>query len=114
MNNQKLYTTVKKVTDLLAQGRYKEIETLCNGVRLDAKELGYAVNEYGRKIIPLPVEGYRKLDVVEVTGSNPKEWSIHVPLYTDEEEMSDLTLELSLIDTPAGLYKVEVDNLHVL
>ena len=114
MNTEKLHNTVKKVTDLLAKEKYKEIESLCNGVQLNAEELAYAVKDYGMEILPLPKEGYEKLDIVEVTDSNPKEWSIYVPIYTTQEGMSVLTLELSLIDNPSELYQIEVDNLHVM
>ena len=114
MDTEKLHKTVKKVTDLLSEKKYNEIKSLCNGVRLTTSELEYAVKKYGRKIIALPNEGYEKLDVIEVSDTNPKEWSVNVPIYTVEEGMSDLTLELSLINSPLELYKIEVDNLHVL
>ncbi len=114
MNTEKLHNTVKVITELLAEGKYKEIEALCNGVRLDAKEIAYAVSEYGRTIIPLPKEGYERLDIIEVSNSNPKEWSVNIPIYTSEEGLSDLTLELSLINNSTELYQIEVDNLHVL
>ena len=114
MNTEKLNNTVKMVTELLAGKKYKEIESLCNGVRLNAEEIAYAVKEYGREIISLPKEGYKKLDIIEVTDSSPKEWSVNVPIYTSEEGMSDLTLELLLIDSLSDLYNIEVDDLHVL
>lgn len=114
MNTKKLHNTVKMVTDLLAEKNYKEIESLCDGVQLDAEELAYASEDYGMEILPLPKEGYKKLDIVEVTDSNPREWSVYVPIYTAEEGLSDLTLELSLIDNPSELYQIQIDNLHVL
>lgn len=100
MNTEKLHNTVKRVTDLLAKEKYKEIESLCNGVQLDAEELAYAAKDYGMEILPLPKEGYEKLDIIEVTNSNPKEWSVYVPIYTSEEGMSDLTLELFINRKP--------------
>jgi len=114
MNTEKLHRTVKMVINLLADKKHKEIEQLCKGVRLNAEDIEYAVKEYGMEIIPLPMEGYEKLDIIEVTDSDPKEWSVNVPIYTSEEGMSDLTLELSLIDNSSEIYRVEVDNLHVL
>ena len=114
MNTEKLNNTVKIVTELLSEKKYKEIESLCNGVRLKADQIACAVNEYGRNIVSLPNEGFEKLDIIEVTDSNPKEWSVNVPIYTSEEGKSDLTLELSLIDSTSDIYKIEVDNLHVL
>jgi len=83
-------------------------------VQLNSQDLSEAVEEYGNKIISLPKEGYEKIDVIEVTDSNPMEWSVYVPIFTTEEGMSDLTLELSLKDSTSTLYNIEVDNLHVL
>ena len=47
MNTEKLHSTVKTVTDLLAQEAYIDLEKLSNGVRLTANELKKAVVEYG-------------------------------------------------------------------
>ena len=114
MNTEKLNITVKTVSDYLAQGAYEELERLSNGVRLTAREIQTAVESYGRKIVPLPDEAYGDLDVVEVDGVEPKQWSVNVPVFTVEEGMSDLTLELTVIDSYSDSYKVEVDDLHVL
>ena len=40
-------------------------------------------------------------------------WSVTVPLYTLEDGLSDLTLELHLTRSPAMGYAIEVDNLQV-
>ena len=114
MNSEKLNFAVKTVTDYLAQGEYEELERLSNGIRLKANEIETAVVDYGRKIEPLPDTVYEELDVVEVDGSEPKQWSVNVPVFTFEEGRSDLTLELTIIDSCSGLYTVEVDDLHVL
>jgi hypothetical protein len=114
MNTEKLHNTVKKVTNLLAEKKFKDIESLCKRGQLNAEEIAYAAKDYGMEILPLPKEAYEKLDIIEVTDSNPKEWSVYVPIYTTEEGMSDLTLELTLKDNPSELYQIEVDNLHVL
>jgi hypothetical protein len=114
MNTEKLHSTVKTVTDLLAQEAYIDLEKLSNGVRLTANELKKAVVEYGCKIVPTPVQGYEELDVIEVIGSKPKQWSVNVPVFTLEEGKSDLTLELTIIESPSALYRIEVDDLHVL
>jgi hypothetical protein len=114
MNVEKLNYTVRAVTDLLAHEKYEALEQLSKGVRLTASEIMYAVSEYGRKIVALPEEGYEELDIIEVTESNPKEWSVNVPIFTKEEGRSDLTLELSLTDSRENMYVVAIDNIHVL
>jgi len=114
MNKEKLNNTVKVVTDYLAKPKYDELVNLSNGDRLSADDIEYRVKDYGRSITELPGEGYQKIDVIEIDNSNPREWSVNVPIYTKEEGMSDLTLELTLIDSISVIYGVEFDNLHVL
>jgi hypothetical protein len=52
--------------------------------------------------------------VVEIDNAVPEAWSVYLDLWTAEEGRSDLTLELTLRDSPAGIYSVELDDLHVL
>lgn len=73
-----------------------------------------AVADYGREIVPAPPGGYDQLNIVEVSGRNPREWHVYVPIYTKEEGRSDLTLELTVIDSDSDLYTVQIDSLHVL
>lgn len=114
MNTDKLHSTVKLITDLLAEKQYDELVKLSDGVRLTPVELEKAVKDYGREIIPMPQEGFGQIDFIEVEGANPKKWSVNVPIYTKEEGMSDLTLELTLIESGQSHFRVEVDDLHVL
>jgi hypothetical protein len=114
MDSIKLNNTVKQVTDLLALESYEKLEKLSNGSRLSAIEMEQAITEYGKTILPLPIPGYEKIDVFEVISSNPRKWSVNVPVYTREEGESDLTLELTLIDTSNEIYGIEVDDIHVL
>jgi hypothetical protein len=114
MNAAKFNSTVKLVSDLLAKKQYDELVKLSNGVRLTPVEIEKAVKDYGREIIPLPQEGFSQIDVIEVEGTNPRKWSVNVPVFTMEEGMSDLTLELTLIESWRSHYRVEVDDLHVL
>jgi len=114
MNKNKLNSTVKTITDLLSQKAYWHLEKLSNGISLTAKELKQAVTDYGQTIIILPEQEYEDLDIIEVKDEEPKQWSVNVPVFTEEEGKSDLTLELTFIDTPTDLYKIEIDGLHVL
>jgi hypothetical protein len=54
------------------------------------------------------------LDIVEVEGSSLKSWSVNLPLWTNEEGRSDLTLEMRFTESEAAIYTVEIDDLHVL
>lgn len=114
MNQEKLRQTVQNVTNLLAREAYGELESLSQGVRLSAEEMKEAIRSYGRKIARFPEAGYKELDIIEVSGSNPKQWSVNVPLFTESEGRSDLTLSVTFIESNTSLYKIEIEDIHVL
>jgi hypothetical protein len=110
----KLKAPVRQVISLLAHGDYKALEKLTNGVRLSAAEMAEAVREYGGGLILPPEDSFDNLDVVEVQGARPREWSVNVDLWTAGEGQSDLTLELTLRESGKEVFDVEIDNIHVL
>lgn len=114
MNQEKLHQTVRAVMRLLEKEAYAELECLSQGVRLSAEEMKEAIKSYGRKIACFPEEGHKELDVIEIRGSSPKQWSVNVPLFTESEGRSDLTLSATLIESESPLYKIEIDDIHVL
>ena len=114
MIEEKLYRTISKVTGLLAEGRYEAIVLFSGGIRLNEAQLEEAVTSYGRQITTLSKDGFNELDIIAVDGALPQRWSVNVPIYTIEEGRSDLTLELTLIDSLSDFYTVEIDNLHVM
>ena len=46
-------------------------------------------------------------------GVKPPRWSVRMDLWTAEEGRSDLSLELTIIESGRG-YTVELDDIHVL
>ena len=114
MNQEKFRRTVQHVVSLLENGAYGELENLSGGVRLSAEEMKEAIDGYGRKITRFPEAGYEELNVVKVRNSSPKQWSVNVPLFTEIEGRSDLTLSVTLVESEAQMYKVEIDDIHVL
>jgi hypothetical protein len=81
--------------------------------RVSAKELQGAVAEYGRTLVPAPDDYARYVDYVAVRGSSPAAWSVVAPLFTAEEGLSDLSLELTLVSSGSGSYEVEIDGIRV-
>lgn len=112
--NPKMKAAVRQVVSMLVQGDYETLERLTSGVRLTAAEMAEGVHEYGGSLILPPNDAFENLDVVEVEGSQPREWSVNVALWTAEEGRSDLTLELTLRESGKEIYDVEVDGIHVL
>ena len=103
--------TVKHLYSLLFSKKYEDIEAFTQGVRMSSAEINECISEYGCKLVPYPEE--IALDIVLVEGSDPKEWSVIAPIYTEEEGLSDLSLELSLIDNNTTFYKTGLENIRV-
>ena len=106
-------SAVRAVIADLACGEYDAVEQRSGGVRLSAQELARAVSEYGRRLLPAP-EGPLPLDVVAISRADVPSWSVDAPLWSAEEGLSDLTLQLTVRVAPDGGYQIEIDDLHVL
>jgi hypothetical protein len=105
---------VEEIYELLVSGDYEALESMTRGLRLSAEDVRVAVHNYPYVLRRWPSGQPMFIDVVEVTGSNPKCWSIRADAYTDEEGRSDLSMELTLIESHPGELDVEFDGLHVL
>jgi hypothetical protein len=105
---------VRDIVALLVRGDYAALEDLSGGERLTAEELAQAVRDYPARLILPPTGKELPLDVVAVKDSRPRRWSVDVPLWSQEEGLSDLTLQLSITERPGSQHTVEIDDLHVL
>ena len=68
--------------------------------------------DYPGTLVPLPEEGWDLADTIQIS-EHPKLWSIVIPLWTDIEGRSDLTLEATVEERGEGPI-VTIDNIHVL
>ena len=114
MDKAKLIRTIEYVSNLLAEKRYSDVEELTKGIRLPANDIHRAIEEYGCTLVSFPINACSEIDVMEVSGSNPQMWGVDVPIYTKEEGRSDLTLQMTLIESGGKLFNVEIDDMHVL
>ena len=113
LDSGKLSRTIEHVMGLAVNGDYVGLETFTRGQRLTANDIGAAIADYGRRLVA-PPRNIGPRSVVEIEGSKPERWSVYVDLWTAEEGRSDLTLELTVTDSPGDMYGVQVDNIHVL
>lgn len=113
MDRSKLIATVRHVVDKLIQREYQYLEDLCGGVRLTSSEMEEGIREYGHQLNAPPDHIYDRMDFIEIPDANPQAVSTDIDLWS-EGKRSDITLELTLIDSDGDLYDVEIDNLHVL
>lgn len=108
-----LETGIQIVVDLLIRGEYGTIEALTRGRRLSSDALEQAVRAYGRSLVDPPPNWLQKLDVVGVDSASSPTYSVVVPLWTKEEGLSDLSLELTMVEFAPGLFETIVDDLRV-
>ncbi len=114
LDSQKLLRTLHQIVTMLVEKDYQTLESLSNGIRLTALEIETAIKEYSRTIVMPPENVFKNIDIIEVNGSKPKQWSVYFNLWTVEEGQSDLALELTLIDSDKQTYEVQLDDIHVL
>jgi hypothetical protein len=112
--NNKIKKTLLKIISLLVNCDYDAIAKLTKGVRLQAMHIKDTVEEYEKTLILPPDTAYDNLDIIEIENSVPRKWSIRFDLWTKEEGRSDLSIELTLIDSEEDLMIVELDNIHTL
>ena len=113
MNKTSISNFSRVIVRMLVDGQYSELERISGGNRLPAELLEQSVEEYGRTLVMPPEKAFDNIDVIEVEGSSPKQYSVSVDLYSMEEGKSDLSLEMTLIEKSAS-FDVEIDNIHVL
>jgi hypothetical protein len=111
--DQALFHRIDEVVSLLVRGKYDELQWLTQGIRLNAASLQNAIEDYGRTLVLPPANSPPpKIGRVNQPGQ-PRWWAV-VPLFTAEEGLSDLSLELTLTRHTSGRLQVEIDDLHVL
>jgi hypothetical protein len=113
MSADNLRSIALEVVDLLVREDYDSLAQRCAKSRLTPSDLRAVIRDYGRKLASPPIDAYEGLDAVQVKGAAVPTWSVRVPLWTEEEGRSDLTLDLT-IALGQGAAAVELDDLHVL
>ena len=106
--------TLCAIVDLLVRKDYAGLESLTHSTRLRAQEIEAGVRDYGRTLVPPPSEAFSRADVVPIRGAVPPAYSVRFRLYTQEEGLSDLELQATLIGgSDDEMMSVELDNIIV-
>jgi hypothetical protein len=114
MHAAKAKRTAELVMGCVVAQDFDRLLRIAPSSRVTAAELKEALAEYRRRPVMPAAPLEELLDAVEVAGSRPKSWSVNLPLWTEEEGRSDLTLEMRFTESEADTYSVEIDDLHVL
>jgi hypothetical protein len=104
---------IRSVIGLLAIGEYEALATMTGSQRLTASMLRTAVEEYGRTLVIPP--GGLPSDLAEIPeSSNPGTSHFVMSLWTAEEGLSDLSIELTLVENDLGFIATMIDDIRVL
>jgi hypothetical protein len=110
-----IQAAVRVHVDLLVRRDYSTIERMTRGRRLSATDLERAVSEYRRKLVNPDGGWWESVEVTPIRSADQSSaYHVAVPLWTQEEGRSDLTLELQLTEIEPEIYESEVLDLHVL
>lgn len=104
---------VREIIALLVQQQYKELERFVLESKMTAEDIARVIQDYGKPVVPCPEPIEDVIDIVEVTGRSRPTWAVVVPLYTQEEGQSNLSVELTITELEDGTYMVALDNIHV-
>jgi hypothetical protein len=83
--------------------------------RLTADDIRKAIERYGRTIVmPSAEQMTTDITVSKVATAKRPTLAATFPLWTLEEGRSDLSVEITIIETWPGLHDLEIDNIRVL
>lgn len=110
---KEIQDVVATVIRTLVYKNYEDLASLTRGRRLSSEEIGKAIKDYGRTLVEPPPDAYNLIQVVPVRAATTETWSITMPLWTEEEGRSDLSLLLTLKRT-GERFRIELDDIRVL
>ncbi len=93
----------------MADMEWTTVERHCRR-RLRASDVERTIAEYGRTLVPPPMDADGLMDVVPVGTGNA--WHVMTPLWTAEEGRSDLSARLTVVCGSDGTH-VELDDVLV-
>lgn len=112
--DNRIEKTIRLVIELLVNGEYEKLAEITGNSRLSADDIRECVKQYPGTLIMPPDRTFNDLDVIETTKPPPTEWSVRFDLWTREEGLSDLSLEMALTDCDDEFLIIRLDNIHVL
>ena len=95
-------------------GAGEKLAAATNNTRLRAEHIRESLEEYPGALIMPPASTFDNIDAIETKGPPLRQWSLRFDLWTREEGLSDLSMELTLIDSDGECLTVELDGIHVL
>jgi hypothetical protein len=116
INDKKMEKTIMRLVNLFIKEEYAEIVNWSKEVRLTENEIKEAIDEWEQKVVFPPKDFFNHVDIMKIvdTDEGHKQWSVIFELWMDKDGKSDLSVELTFIESSEKYYDIELDNIHVL
>jgi hypothetical protein len=102
-----------RLVDRLIVGDYEGAADLSRFDRLPPAQIRWAIDTYGRTLVPIPPEGWNLIDIVAIRPSAGGGWSVRLPLWTAEEGRSDLEVQATIRIDGDGHEMLSLDDILV-
>jgi hypothetical protein len=100
------------IVNSLVQQEYASVAGMTGGRFLSAGDLERIVAQHAQTLIAPPDEAYENLRIVQEFDA-PATFRVTIPMWSQEYVLSDLVLELRMIETHPGVVDVEVISLEL-
>jgi hypothetical protein len=112
--DSQIRTAVSIAVNLLVRAKFDTLASMTRDRWLNADQLRKAVGDYPHRLVPPPESAWNEIDVVQARDLEPATFLIDFPLWTEDEERSDLVLQLRLVEEYPGAFESEIAGIHVL
>jgi len=110
MDEEKARRTLLLVMGMIVEGRYGELAKLLHEETITVDALQGVVDKYPYRLVMPPAVPFA--DLVHYSGQmrnyTPRTWVVIAKIWTGEEGVSDIILEMHFIDSPDEYYEVLV------
>ena len=102
---------ISSMVQLLAAGRYDQIDYVDRDESTAPKQIAIAVAQYGRTLVPLPDSAFDEVELFAIQPSG--EIPVDCPLWTQEEGRSDLQARIAAFLNQNGSYDCKLYDILV-
>lgn len=112
---ERIERTARTILRLLASQRYAELASLTRN-NYPEEDIQFAMEAYDATACEPPESFASRIDIIENERSTPAAWSVIFPIWTLEEGESDLSVNITCIDseTENGNFEFDLIGIYVL
>lgn len=112
---ERIERTARTIHLLLTTQRYADLASLTRN-NYPEEDIQFAMEAYDATACEPPESFASRIDIIENESSTPAAWSVIFPIWTLEEGESDLSVNITCIDskTRDGTFEFDLNGIYVL